>query len=108
TELKRLAAQVPHELKSVIFGRRDTPYTYDLEEFYNRVSARADIGYPQAVRQARCVMKVLSGAVSKGEFDDVLARLPDQYRELFGDEPEGPLSPTTSSPEFREGFEQGQ
>ncbi|MFH1147601.1 MAG: DUF2267 domain-containing protein [Pseudomonadota bacterium] len=93
TERHELAAQVPHELREYLSGRCEKD-RYMLEEFYDRVTARADIGYPNAVRQTLAVMKVLQEAVTPGELQDILGELPDQYAELFGREPESPLSPT--------------
>lgn len=107
TELRLLAAQLPNELKEFLHRRDDTPYKYDLEEFYNRVSARADIGYPDAVRQSRSVIAVLCRAVSRGEIDDVLYRLPFPFGELFGKEPAGALSPTLKPIEGGKQAEEG-
>ena len=87
-------------LKDILFRREDAPYNYDLEEFYNRVSARANLGYPDAVRYSRSVMAVLCRAVSEGKINDVFDKLPDQFKELFGREPDGALSPTRKSSEF--------
>jgi len=93
TEREKLAAQVPDPLKKMLFKRQATE-RYSLEEFYNRISARADVGYPDAVAGTRAVMAVLKEAVSRGEIDHILAQLPDEYEELFGQEPESPLSPS--------------
>jgi len=92
TEREKLAAQVPDPLKEFLLKRHTERYS--LEEFYNRVSARADVGYPEAVTGARAVMTVLKDAVSGGEIKHILSQLPDEYEELFGAAPEGPLSPT--------------
>lgn len=94
TETTRMAAQLPLELRQALLRREDTQNKYDLEEFYNRVSARANVGYPEAVKLSLTVIGVLCRAISKGEIDDVKGKLPDQYRELFGRSPEGALSPT--------------
>ena len=94
TEREDLGAQLPMQLRKYLFKRLDTE-PFELEEFYNRVSSRADVGYPAAVELSRVVMGVLQKAVSAGELEDVLSELPDNFRELFGKEPEGPLSPST-------------
>lgn len=44
-ERDNLAAQLPNELKSAFSTERDSN-AFELEEFYNRVSARADVGIP--------------------------------------------------------------
>lgn len=93
TEREKLAAQLPDPLKEPLLKRMVTE-RYSLEELYNRISARADVGYPEAVTGTRAVMGVLQDSVSRGEIDHILRQLPDEYEELFGATPEGPLSPT--------------
>jgi uncharacterized protein (DUF2267 family) len=91
TERENLAAQLPNELKEDLFKQVDSEVTwrdvdrFSLEEFYIRVSARAEVGYPDAVKQAQAVVAVLREAVSAGEIEDVLAELPEEYGELFGE-----------------------
>ena len=92
TEREKLAAQVPDPLKEFLLKRHTERYS--LEEFYNRVRARAEVGYPEAVAGTRAVMAVLQNAVSRGEINHILSQLPDEYEELFGQAPESPLSPT--------------
>jgi len=94
TEKENLGAQLPKELRKHLLKRLDME-PFDLEEFYNRVSSRADVGYPTAVELSRIIMGVLQSAVSEGELKDMLSQLPENFRELFGKEPEGPLSPTS-------------
>jgi len=88
-----LATQLPRELKDSIFKRRETD-RYSLEEFYDRITARAKITRPHAVLRTRTVMRVLQQAVSPGELRDILSELPAEYGELFGKEAESPLSPS--------------
>lgn len=89
TEVEGIASQLPNELKAFLLERdggetfpRDTD-RYDLEEFYQRVSARSDQGYPAARRNTQAVMSVLRKAVTTGELEDALGTLPDEYRGLF-------------------------
>lgn len=94
TEQENLAAQVVDELKDMLLKRTDV-HSYDLEEFYNRVSARADIGYPDAVKGSQAVVNVLTSAVSQGEIDDILTEIDEDFGELFGTESAGPKSPSS-------------
>jgi uncharacterized protein (DUF2267 family) len=94
TEREKLAAQLPNRIKEYITSRSDHDF-FPLEEFYNRVSARAEVRYPQAVEQAMAVIQVLKEAVSPGELADVLVDLTDDYRELFGEKEISPLSPSS-------------
>jgi len=80
-------------LKQLLLSRGRTD-RFSLEEFYNRVKARGDVGCPQAVDESRAVFAVLQEAVTRGEIEDILSELPAEYRELFGGQPRSPLSPT--------------
>jgi uncharacterized protein (DUF2267 family) len=94
THRSHLAAQLVHPLKHMVIGKHRTD-RYSLGEFYNRVRARAELSYPQAIQLSRAVASVLGEAVAEGEIRDILAQLPTEYEELFGKEPASPLSPTT-------------
>ncbi len=94
-EAKDLAAQLPVELKAIVTsGKSEDPAVarFSLEEFYERVGARAEVHYGEAVERSRAVMRVLREAVSAGELQDILAQLPGEYAELFGAPPGGPGS----------------
>lgn len=77
-----LAAQLPAELKEPL-SARNANGSFNVEEFFKRVSARADIGYPEAVAQSQAVVSVMEKAVSAGEIEDLCDQLPDEYAELF-------------------------
>ncbi|MGH8009036.1 MAG: DUF2267 domain-containing protein, partial [Candidatus Binatia bacterium] len=100
TEREKLAAQLPRALQPYLFRRHslDAFEAFSLEEFYNRVRARTDVGYPDAVKQAQAVVAVLQEAVSPGEVKYIFSELSafaDDYGELFGKKPQGPASPST-------------
>jgi len=89
TEERQLAAQLPKELKQAFYqyqpverGRADLG-NYTVEEFYNRVKARAEIGFQEAKLHTKVVIGVLKEAVSAGEIDDVVRELPEEFRPLF-------------------------
>lgn len=82
-----LMAQVVAPLKELLdraprTDRRDTDY-FPLEEFYERVAARADTGVGEARTSSRAVISVLEEAVSRGEIEDVIEALGVDYRDLF-------------------------
>lgn len=96
-----LAAELPKSLKDCLTlwveqpPRELThPHRFNLEEFYNRVAARSEVGYPAAVKHSQAVIQVLGQAVSHGELRDVLRELPDEYGELLSGQPSGPVSPS--------------
>jgi uncharacterized protein (DUF2267 family) len=89
TEREHLAAQLPKELQVHLFTyasgettRRDTD-RYHLEEFYNRLTARAGIGYPHAIRQAQAVFAALQAAVTPPVLEQIFAQLPNEYKNLL-------------------------
>jgi uncharacterized protein (DUF2267 family) len=81
-EREDFGAQLSHELKEHVLKRPKTQ-GFNVEEFYNRVRARADIGFPDAVKGTRAVMHVLQEAVSAGEMEDIFSELPSDYRNLL-------------------------
>jgi len=81
-EAENLAAQLPpelgHYLREAVTGQ-----SFDLDEFFRRVSMREGVDLPEAVFHARVVMEVLKEAVSPGLLDKVLDQLPAEYDSLF-------------------------
>jgi uncharacterized protein (DUF2267 family) len=89
TEQSQLAAQLPRGIREFL-GARESPehmrgdvQRSSLEEFYNRVSARADTRYPHGVKLARAVTEVLMDAVSAGEIEEIKQELPKEFGVLF-------------------------
>lgn len=89
TERDNLAAQLPKELQAHLFTyasgettRRDTD-RYHLEEFYNRLSARSNVGYQHAIRQAHAVLAALQAAVTPPVLEKIFAQLPNEYKNLL-------------------------
>ena len=82
---KGVEAQLPNELKEFLSARveHDDTYEYDVEEFYRRVGARADLKYEAATERTGQVLSVLRQAVSWGEIEDILEDLPPEYEKLF-------------------------
>ena len=78
-----LEAQLPNELKEFLLARHERSDQYDLEEFYNRIGARADLNYEEATERTRQVLAVLRQAVPGGELEDLREDLPPEYQELF-------------------------
>ena len=71
-----LEAQLPNELKEFLLARKELTDQYGLEEFYNRVRARADLTYIDAAECTRQVFAVLREAVAGGEIDHIRENLP--------------------------------
>ena len=94
TERHNFKSQLPKELQSALYERRPPENARQarvpLEAFYNRVRARADIGFPAAIAQTKAVIAVLQEAVSAGEWADVMDELPSEYNALFEEAPSGP------------------
>ena len=89
TECQKLAAQLPKEFESFLFDVHNPEQSssevlhYPLGEFYNRVKARTNVGWEQAVEGTKAVAEVLRQAVSAGQIEDVMRQLPDEFDELF-------------------------
>jgi len=85
-----VASQLPNELKDYFLVRSNTTDQYGLAEFYNRVGARADLKYQEAVTYTRQVLTVLRQAIPQGEIQDILEDLPSEYQALFKEEMPNP------------------
>lgn len=83
-ESRHLAAQLPqeiaHDLHGPVLGLAER---FSSDEFLQRVSRREGVDLPVSVHHARAVLEVLQQAVSRGEVEDVLQRLPPDYKRLF-------------------------
>ena len=78
-----IAAQLGGGLKEM-FPEGDEAELIPLEEYYNRVAARAELGRSDAVDSANEVIQVLKEALSEGEFEDLADELPRGYAPLLG------------------------
>jgi uncharacterized protein (DUF2267 family) len=81
-EARDLAAQLPPELAPWI-ATNSPAERFDVEEFIRRVAARTDAEVPMAERYTRAVFAALQRAVSRGEFDDMMAELPGHFSTLL-------------------------
>ncbi len=89
TEQADLGAQLSKDLRALL-SERDTPEAnrqrtqrLELQTFYNRVQARAELDHQPAVRAARAVMQVLHDAVGDSVWDQLRDQFPDNYEDLF-------------------------
>ena len=81
---RHLADQLPHEIQLFLSDAGlPMPERFSPDEFLLRVCAREGIAFPESSEHARVVIDVLTEAVSPSEPTDVLARLAEDYRELF-------------------------
>jgi uncharacterized protein (DUF2267 family) len=92
---KHLDTQLPGDLKKVTEAMKSKPVVFSLEDFYNRVGARARLGFHKAMADARAVMRVVFEQVARGEIDDIFAELGEEWKPLKEMGPPGPLSPYT-------------
>ncbi|HEX2132205.1 MAG TPA: DUF2267 domain-containing protein [Actinophytocola sp.] len=81
-EPRNLAGQLPPAIAEALpeTGGRGT---FGVEEFYRRVADEEGRGCtPDGAREhARAVVAALRNDVSQGEFDDLVAQLPNDYRD---------------------------
>ena len=89
TEERQMAAQLPKELKDVFYEYqprerdRGALANYPLEEFYNRVKARAEVSLQDAQRLSVVVLSVLKEAVTPVEIQDVRRELYEVFQKLL-------------------------
>jgi uncharacterized protein (DUF2267 family) len=77
-----LAAELPNELREYL-PDPGPGESFDLDEFFRRVSASEGVDLPVSIHHARVVIEVLQEAISPGAVSKVLDQLPDEYRPLF-------------------------
>jgi len=100
TERRHLASQLPENAKVFLYDYVDSHVTREeaacltLEEFYDRVAARADVTRTHGVELAKAVAGVLRDLLPEGEWDHIVAEMPKDYHGLLGVEPSEPASPT--------------
>jgi uncharacterized protein (DUF2267 family) len=77
-----LAGQLPSELQDFVdIGRGEQ---FGVDEFIQRIAESEGISEEEAREHARAVLEVTSEAVNRGEMEDVLLQLPQEYHALFG------------------------
>ena len=81
-EIDHLVAQLPKEVEGYLTERKPKKLL-NLDEFYEYVSQRESVGYPEVRQHARAVMSAVVQTVSPGELENVLDELPDEFTELF-------------------------
>lgn len=81
-EAEHVASQLPREIgwymRQVVVRE-----PFDMDTFFSLVSEREPADLPDAVFHAQMVMDVLNQAISRGEMDDLIDQLPDDYGRLF-------------------------
>ncbi|HSO28044.1 MAG TPA: DUF2267 domain-containing protein [Anaerolineales bacterium] len=87
-EAQDLAAQLPREI-GAFFGGSQQAETFNLNHFFELVSAKEEVDLPDAVHHARAVIAVLQDAATQGEMANVRAQLPDDWDQLFAAGSEG-------------------
>jgi uncharacterized protein (DUF2267 family) len=82
-EVHDLVAQLPGPLKGAVPERpAGTAEAFDLDEFERRVADRAGVPRESVETGLRSVFQTLGEAVTRGEFEDVLSQLPNEFRPL--------------------------
>ncbi|GIJ76189.1 Uncharacterized conserved protein, DUF2267 family [Micromonospora phaseoli] len=96
-----LAYQLPDGLDDHLRRPRRWEHatSYGLEEFVQRVGDRPDVDRALAGAGVRAVLTTLREAVTRDQFEDTVAQLPNEFRQVIepvgagGGRPPGPYSP---------------
>lgn len=84
-EVDDLASQLPGPLgQTLTAAKPQQAESFGIEEFYRRVAERIGARPRTAEWDAGAVLTALADAVSGGELNQVLSRLPSGYAVLFG------------------------
>jgi|SRR5690625_4274792 len=79
-----LAAQLPGELSEFLLNRADQEESYGVDGFIDRITEELSGATAETARQdATVVLTTLAETVTAGEFSDVLAQLPREYKDLL-------------------------
>ncbi len=91
-EPKDLAAQLPPEIAGYLhqpLPGAGVPFT--LDDFFMRVAEREGSELAEATFHVRVVLGLVAEVVTMGEIENIRARLPAEFRQLFEVENEGEL-----------------
>lgn len=80
-----LAAQLPEEIGAYLTVEGESE-RFNLNEYYQQVSEAEGVDLPDAVHHSQAVMAVVQEAVTRGEMEDALSQLPDEFAPLFAGE----------------------
>ncbi len=81
-EPQHLASQLPEEI-AVFMHSEGKGESFDLNEFFHRVSQKEHIQRTDSQFHAQAVVDVLQDAVAPGEINDLKSQLPEDYAPLF-------------------------
>ncbi|GCE49365.1 uncharacterized protein (DUF2267 family) [Thermosporothrix hazakensis] len=92
-ECQNLSAQLPPEIADSMRSSRPggEAERFSLDEFFQRVSQREDVGLQEATRHTRVVCAVLAEAITIGQLDHLKAQLPNDIARLFDVQNEGEI-----------------
>jgi len=80
----KLADQLPEEMSTYLRTQEEqSPSSFNLQEFYQRVIDKEDIDPARAVMHVRAVFAVVNSAVKPTDLSEVQANLSQDYEELF-------------------------
>ncbi len=89
TERRHLASQLPKPFEEALYAYVESEVTrqgaacLSLQEFYDRVGARADVTRGVAIEQANAVTAVLERVLPEGEWRHIILAMPKAYHRLL-------------------------
>ena len=82
-QARDLALELPPQLRDHLRKRGEPAEPFGAPEFARRVSERAGVDAGQALRAFRAVLDTLREAVSIGEYEDAVAQLSAEFRQML-------------------------
>ncbi|GII25662.1 DUF2267 domain-containing protein [Planosporangium mesophilum] len=89
-EADDLPARLPDQFRPLLIKFTEPAQGFPYEEFIARVAQRAGVEHDIAERGVRAVLQTMHPLVGDREFDEVMAQLPHQFRELVQTAPQQP------------------
>jgi uncharacterized protein (DUF2267 family) len=83
-EAEDLAAQLPGDLGDSLLAEAGPPQNWGRSEFVRELADALSTDEETAESAATAVLTTVAEAVTGGELNDVISRLPSGYAELFG------------------------
>jgi uncharacterized protein (DUF2267 family) len=81
-EAADLADRIPEQLRPLLVKFEEDPEPLSFDEFVARVAAQAEVSDDVAKRGVRAVLQAMHTTIGQREFDEFMAQLPKEFRQV--------------------------